>query len=95
MVTRLTRYLSVTGKLFNFVLIDARTHHFSRPPASLKCFQEDPKDSKLVATEGKGKKGPDFSKIMDAAREAVKAGMTKVTSQILGVAIWKVGLDVE
>lgn len=44
--------------------------------------EEDPKDSKLVATEGKGKKGPDFSKIVDAAREAVKAGMTKVTSQM-------------
>jgi hypothetical protein len=44
-----------------------------------------------VATEGKGEKGPDFSKIMDAAREAVKSGMTKVTSQILGMAVWLVG----
>lgn len=44
--------------------------------------EEDPKNPKLVATEGKGEKGPDFSKIMDAAREAVKSGMTKVTSQM-------------
>lgn len=46
----------------------------------LQAKSEEDSNPKLV--EETDEKGPDFSKIMDAARQAVQSGMTRVTSQM-------------
>eukprot|EP00435_Cladocopium_sp_Y103_P040856 s619_g11.t1 len=62
--------------------VDAGAAAWSALLPMVEAAVEEDSNPKLV--EETDEKGPDFSKIMDAARQAVQSGMTRVTSQILG-----------